>query len=109
MGNVIALRADTPHHHDFDIRRDYADRFPELAGKIEAALGQIATLPAKEQRLIMGNMDRHFRAMENVLVLLYEQNSRLYKPTLESYLTMQLKALVGVLARRNILHLYCQM
>ncbi len=109
MGNVIALRAATPHHADFDIRRDYADRFPELAGKIEVATGQIAALPAKEQRLIMDNMARHFQAMENVLVLLYEQNSRLYKPTLESYLTMQLKALVGALAKRNILYLYCQM
>lgn len=114
MGKIIALRAGADQQKDktagaLDVSRASAANFPELADRIEKAMDQIAARPPREQRLILGTLGRHFQAMEKVLALLQEQNHSLYRPTLESYLTMQLKTLTGVLARNNILQVYCTM
>ena len=111
MGKIIdfpapVVQPDEAMDGALDVSRAAADHFPNLAGQIEAAMDHIAALSEKKQRLILGSMARHFLAMENVLALLREQNHPLYRPTLESYLTLQLKAITRKLAVKKIIKLY---
>jgi hypothetical protein len=116
MGNIMPIRKEIPQpmasrgYAVFDLDDEANILFPELAGNVHKAyLNMHMRLEKPDIERINRDLGRHFKAMEQVLALLNQQRSTMYKQALESYLTMKLKVMKSQVVRVDMLHLFIEM